>query len=527
MSNTGQKRGPPGSESTSEELVRICWGLCDPSQLQILVNQSSNSVSKCDQGDRSLLPCGTPILELLLYLCKFARKQGTYFDYRHILCRLGDLITIAEAKCYAFPFKDVPFCWTELLRTASFIKAAVFAMESTWGKTNEMLQHGEQFPALGKGTIDGMVETIDKALIMAGHSLDDDVQLDIDRIFRLLQLAHLAYSPGDSLSPAKRQKHDDHLFPSNFSLPNIRKTISVRYTPTNEAFKEHMHHPKSDEIGPEPLLIKDLLVHWPALTKWQSMSYLKSKTIGGRRLVPVEIGKSYVDAGWGQRIIPFQKFLEDYITDPTPLPGSAVGYLAQYDLFQQIPELSNDIITPDLCFVPCPPPHHSSLFRNKHLEVPQLEMPMRNAWFGPAGTVSPLHTDPYHNILAQVVGRKYIRLYAPREHDKLYPKGTEDGGVDMSNTSNVDIGLMAKLDDRPAAREHALQDFPLFDKADYIEVILEPGDCLYIPLGWWHYVRSLSVSFSVSFWFNDTGAEDNDAEEENHEMGEVNEESAF
>ena len=34
-------------------------------------------------------------------------------------------------------------------------------------------------------------------------------------------------------------------------------------------------------------------------------------------------------------------------------------------------------------------------------------------------------------------------------------------------------------------------------------VVLEPGDALLLPQGWWHYACSLSVSFSVSFWWDE------------------------
>ena len=35
------------------------------------------------------------------------------------------------------------------------------------------------------------------------------------------------------------------------------------------------------------------------------------------------------------------------------------------------------------------------------------------------------------------------------------------------------------------------------------EVILEPGDALYLPSRWWHQVRSLDVSVSFNYWFAD------------------------
>jgi lysine-specific demethylase 8 len=226
-----------------------------------------------------------------------------------------------------------------------------------------------------------------------------------------------------------------------------------------------------------------------------------SQTIGGRRLVPIELGRSYVDEGWGQKIVTFKEFLKHYILD-TELHTLGKGYLAQHDLFAQVPSLRQDIAIPDYCYTTPPPPHHTSPLAEKHSKLSGLTDPLLNAWFGPAGTISPLHTDPYHNILAQVVGKKYVRLYAPRESEKLYARGVEEGGIDMENTSKIDIGVLAGWDGTEEDTLKAHVRFPLFRDAEFVDCVLEEGECLYIPVGWWHYVRSLSVSFSVSFWFN-------------------------
>jgi lysine-specific demethylase 8 len=93
-----------------------------------------------------------------------------------------------------------------------------------------------------------------------------------------------------------------------------------------------------------------------------------------------------------------------------------------------------------------------------------------------------LASDP---VPPQVVGRKYVRLYAPSCTPALYPY--QEGLT--NNSSQVDL-------DNPDTHQ-----FPLFGTAKYIDCVLEAGQMLYIPPGWWHYVKSLSVSFSVSFWW--------------------------
>jgi lysine-specific demethylase 8 len=199
--------------------------------------------------------------------------------------------------------------------------------------------------------------------------------------------------------------------------------------------------------------------------------------------------------------MPLFKFMHDYLSpdDPMDIGAKEIGYLGQHNLFHQIPKLQQDIRIPDYCYTA--PPETRPASRLDLPAVPPVDEPQKNIWLGPKGTRTPLHTDPYHNIFCQVVGHKYVRLYPPEATETVYPRGEDENGINESNTSSVEI----KLDHRQA-NNVAVQDaesFPLFlAQTNYHEVVVGPGECLYIPAGWWHYIESLTPSSSVSFWWN-------------------------
>jgi len=105
-------------------------------------------------------------------------------------------------------------------------------------------------------------------------------------------------------------------------------------------------------------------------------------------------------------------------------------------------------------------------------------------WIGPAGTVTPLHCDYDDNIFAQIWGRKRIFLSPPHHDAFLYP-----------NPANA-ILFGSPFD--PEAPD--FDAFPLARQATMIEVIVEPGDMLYVPAGWYHQVRALTFSLSSNRW---------------------------
>lgn len=105
-------------------------------------------------------------------------------------------------------------------------------------------------------------------------------------------------------------------------------------------------------------------------------------------------------------------------------------------------------------------------------------------WLGPAGTVTPLHCDYDDNIFAQIWGTKRIFLAPPHHDEFLYP-------------SEANAILFGSPFD-PEAPD--FEKFPLARQASMVEVIVNPGDLLYVPAGWYHQVRALTFSLSANRW---------------------------
>lgn len=97
-------------------------------------------------------------------------------------------------------------------------------------------------------------------------------------------------------------------------------------------------------------------------------------------------------------------------------------------------------------------------------------------WIGPKGTITPLHHDLTNNLLVQVVGRKRVLLIAPWELPRIRNR--------LHCFSDISLAeLEAGGADVPVAHE----------------ILIGPGEALFLPVGWWHHVVSLDASVSVSF----------------------------
>lgn len=111
-----------------------------------------------------------------------------------------------------------------------------------------------------------------------------------------------------------------------------------------------------------------------------------------------------------------------------------------------------------------------------------------NLWISRRGVFTQSHFDELENFNVALEGRKRF-VIAPPGFWEYYPRSVLRGFGDKSQAfdfDDVDQARFPKLAARLAQRR---------------ELILEPGQMLYLPLGWWHQAESLGeMNININFW---------------------------
>ncbi|MGB8407086.1 MAG: Stf0 family sulfotransferase [Mycobacterium sp.] len=289
-------------------------------------------------------------------------------------------------------------------------------------------------------------------------------------------LAANGYSRDTALREARTASADPYLLGSNRIHQRTKKAATLlsvrgqlRRLNSQPGVVDRKRQPPSrqeflDEFyaANRPVIIEGLMADWKALTAW-TPQYLTS--VAGDSDVEVMAGRSgdpryEVNADMHRTPMRFASFID--MVDSGRVTNDY--YLTATNGFFQRPGTSR--LLDD---APAFPQYLTSSDHGRQCFL----------WFGPAGTVTPLHHDTSNILMAQVKGRKRYRLIPPEHCQYLYNS----------------VGVFSDVDcEAPDLTRH-----PDFRHATVIDVVLEPGEVLFMPVGWWHHVRALDVSMTITF----------------------------
>lgn len=237
-----------------------------------------------------------------------------------------------------------------------------------------------------------------------------------------------------------------------------------------------------------PVILRGAARHFPAVHYWQTWDYLED-TLPASQTGGIELGGSYSEETSERAEIPFHDYVQylkmfeerrgrtpkdrDPWQLPTEIQREELVYMAQNDLPS---DLYKDVEIPPFCEDP-----------NYSVGLGRLYSVMW--WLGPRASTSPLHYDPLDNLLMQIMGCKVVWLFSPQGGGGNWHYAGHNG--QQKNTSPIN------------PEQYDAQKYPLLMEQGppAMPCLLEPGDILYIPSKFWHYVRSVDTSASVNVWW--------------------------
>ncbi|MEY2563537.1 MAG: hypothetical protein QOH88_1730 [Verrucomicrobiota bacterium] len=216
-----------------------------------------------------------------------------------------------------------------------------------------------------------------------------------------------------------------------------------------------------------PVVLNDVADKWPAMKKW-NLDFFRKKL--GDELVKYQSGRSHKDHRDSFTDHTVETKFSNYLNILGRKDCPSNCYLIAHDhLLEREPFkiLLRDIV-----------------FDKRYLDGADIDGRVF-FWLGPKGSMTPMHRDLGNVYLAQIRGRKSIKLIPSKQLHLVYNESGYYSDVDFERFS--------------------YDDFPLLRRAHISEVILNPGQMLFIPIGWWHHVKSLDRTISITgnnFRFN-------------------------
>ncbi len=208
----------------------------------------------------------------------------------------------------------------------------------------------------------------------------------------------------------------------------------------------------------KPLVIKNLAMNTKAYEKW-SLNYFK-ETMGHVMVDVFDNNNAKSSASAFTRPDLKMRF-DEYLSHITHDEQNNLRIFL-FDLFKKNPELRKEF--------PCP-----DLFKG-------LLDSLGYMFFGGKNTTVRIHYDiDMSNVLhTHFGGRKRVVLVSPEYSDMLYR-------LPLNTYSLIDP-------DKPDYSK-----YPALRLVKAQEVILNHGETIFMPSGWWHYMTYLDESFSVSY----------------------------
>lgn len=215
-------------------------------------------------------------------------------------------------------------------------------------------------------------------------------------------------------------------------------------------------------VANRPVIIENAAPQWNALRTW-TPQFFKDKF--GSRVVCVTYGK----------FMPLGELIDAAVASSAESPGP---YLHQLIVHRDMPELLADL-TPGNTYA-FPRRFSSRLMMPGRCRRPDGYLKLLIG--GPGGKFPFMHFDVDNSnaLITEIYGDKEFVLFPPEDTSRIYPKQGRPNVSEIEDPVNPD-----------------LEKFPLFASATPYRSVLRPGETIFIPAGWWHSARVVSMSISV------------------------------